>query len=92
MFLNHNFELSYENYLLQYEAEHNLLLGISHTLLHDPDHYPDPPYLVARTTDDNSEILNSGEIGSFCERSSQVGNRSGSLFIAEMVCGGFRCD
>lgn len=33
-------------YLLQYEAEHNLLLGISHTLLHHPDRYPNLPYLA----------------------------------------------
>src|ERR671932_27935 len=33
-------------YLLQYEAQHNLLLGISHTLLHDPDRYPNLPYLA----------------------------------------------
>jgi uncharacterized protein len=35
-----------QDYLLQHEAEHNLLLGISHTLLHYPDRYPDPPYLA----------------------------------------------
>jgi len=35
-----------ENYLLQREAEHNLLLGISHTLLHYPERYPEPPYLA----------------------------------------------
>lgn len=34
-------------YLLQHEAEHNLLLGIMHTLLHYPDRYPEPPYLVS---------------------------------------------
>jgi predicted GNAT family acetyltransferase len=34
-------------YLLQHEAEHNLLLLISHTLIHYPDRYPNPPYLVA---------------------------------------------
>lgn len=33
-------------YLLQHEAEHNLLLGITHTLLYFPDRYPNPPYLV----------------------------------------------
>ena len=37
-----------QDYLLQHEAEHNLLLGISHTLLHYPDRYPDPPYSRAR--------------------------------------------
>lgn len=35
-----------EEYLLQYEAEHNLLLGILHTLRHYPERYPEPPYLV----------------------------------------------
>lgn len=40
-------------YLLHYEAEHNLLLGILHTLLHHPDRYPQPPYLaIAKTNDD----------------------------------------
>lgn len=33
-------------YLLQYEAEHNLLLGLSHTLLHHPARYPNLPYLA----------------------------------------------
>lgn len=33
-------------YLLQHEAEHNLLLGITHTLLYYPDRYPNPPYLA----------------------------------------------
>lgn len=40
-----------QDYLLQYEAEHNLLLGITHTLLHDPERYPDPPYLAIVETD-----------------------------------------
>ena len=35
-----------QNYLLQYEAEHNLLLGILHTLRHYPERYPEPPYLA----------------------------------------------
>ena len=35
-----------QGYLLQYEAEHNALLGILHTLLHYPERYPDPPYLA----------------------------------------------
>ncbi len=35
-----------QDYLLQHEAEHNLLLGISHTLLNYPDRYPEPPYLA----------------------------------------------
>ncbi len=42
-------------YLLQYEAEHNLMLGILHTLLHYPTHYPEPPYLAIVQT--NQEIL-----------------------------------
>jgi uncharacterized protein len=39
-----------QDYLLQREAEHNLLLGITHTLLHYPDRYPDPPYLAIAQT------------------------------------------
>ncbi len=35
-----------QDYLLQNQAEHNLLLGIAHTLLHYPDRYPEPPYLA----------------------------------------------
>uniref|UniRef100_B8HUW2 GCN5-related N-acetyltransferase n=1 Tax=Cyanothece sp. (strain PCC 7425 / ATCC 29141) TaxID=395961 RepID=B8HUW2_CYAP4 len=42
-------------YLLQAQAEHNLLLGISHTLLNDPDRYPDPCYLAIVESD--GEIL-----------------------------------
>jgi hypothetical protein len=37
---------SAQAYLLQHQAEHNLLLGISHTLLHYPERYPDCPYLA----------------------------------------------
>jgi uncharacterized protein len=33
-------------YLLQNEAENNLLLAVIHTLLHNPERYPDPPYLA----------------------------------------------
>lgn len=44
-----------QNYLLQHEAEHNLLLGISHALLHYPEHYPEPPYLAI--AESNGEIL-----------------------------------
>jgi uncharacterized protein len=33
-------------YLLQYEAENNVLLGVVQTLLSNPDRYPDPPYLA----------------------------------------------
>lgn len=39
-----------QDYLLQHEAESNLLLGITHTLLHYPDRYPDPPYLAIATS------------------------------------------
>ncbi|MDZ8053739.1 MAG: GNAT family N-acetyltransferase [Aulosira sp. ZfuVER01] len=39
-----------QDYLLQYEAEHNLLLGISHNLLHYPERYPEPPYLAIAET------------------------------------------
>ncbi|NES98803.1 MAG: hypothetical protein F6K32_27265 [Desertifilum sp. SIO1I2] len=35
-----------QGYLLEDEAEHNLLLGISHALLHYPERYPDPAYLA----------------------------------------------
>ena len=42
-----------QDYLLQHQAEHNLLLGILHTLLHDPDRYPDAPYLALAETNDN---------------------------------------
>jgi predicted GNAT family acetyltransferase len=40
-------------YLLQHETENNLLLGILHTLLHNPNRYPQPPYLaIAKTHND----------------------------------------
>ena len=35
-----------QEYLLQYQAEHNLLLGILHTLLHYPERYLAAPYLA----------------------------------------------
>lgn len=44
-----------QNYLLQYEAEHNALLGVLHTLLHYPERYPEPPYLALVQT--NNQIL-----------------------------------
>lgn len=44
-----------QDYLLQYPAEHNLLLGISQTLLHDPHYYSARPYLAI--VDDQSTIL-----------------------------------
>lgn len=40
-------------YLLQHEAEHNLLLGITHTLLYYPDRYPNPPYLATVEAEGN---------------------------------------
>ncbi|GAB4386816.1 MAG: GNAT family N-acetyltransferase [Elainellaceae cyanobacterium] len=42
-------------YLLKHEAEHNLLLGILNTLQHDPDRYPEPPYLVTVTADSDAD-------------------------------------
>jgi uncharacterized protein len=42
-----------QNYLHQYEAEHNALLGVLHTLLHYPERYPEPPYLTLVQTSDN---------------------------------------
>lgn len=35
-----------QDYLLQYEAEQNLLLGILYTLRHYPERYPEPLYLA----------------------------------------------
>lgn len=35
-----------QGYLLQQEAENNLVLGILHALLHYPKQYPDPAYLA----------------------------------------------
>lgn len=35
-----------EDYLLEHLAEHNLLLSLCQSLLHHPERYPDPPYLV----------------------------------------------
>jgi uncharacterized protein len=43
-----------QDYLLQHEAEHNLLLNLSHTLLHRPERYPNPPYLV--TVEQGNEL------------------------------------
>lgn len=40
-----------QDYLLQYEAEHNLLLGILHTLRHYPDRDPELPYLAIAEAD-----------------------------------------
>ncbi len=44
-----------QQFLLGHQAEHNLLLGIAHTLLHYPDRYPDPAYLAIAET--NGKIL-----------------------------------
>jgi hypothetical protein len=44
-----------QDYLLQYEAEHNLLLGILHTLRHDPARYPKTPYLAI--VEGNDEVV-----------------------------------
>jgi uncharacterized protein len=35
-----------QTYLLQHEAENNVLLGIAHTLRNNPTRYPNPPYLA----------------------------------------------
>ncbi|MBW4522623.1 MAG: GNAT family N-acetyltransferase [Scytolyngbya sp. HA4215-MV1] len=35
-----------QDYLRSHLAEHNLLIGIVQTLLHDPSHYSQPPYLA----------------------------------------------
>lgn len=48
-----NFWERVKDYLYQYEAEHNLLLGILQTLLHHPERYPEFPYLAIVQTDDN---------------------------------------
>lgn len=50
-----DFWLHAQDYLLQYEAEHNLLIGITHTLLHYPDRYPELPYLAIAEA--NGKIL-----------------------------------
>ncbi|MFY7805583.1 MAG: GNAT family N-acetyltransferase [Limnoraphis robusta] len=60
MKINHfdNPQLFYQqakNYLLRYEAEHNLLLGISQTLVHSPERYGSEPYLA--TVEEEGKIL-----------------------------------
>jgi uncharacterized protein len=42
-------------YLLRHEAENNLLLGVLDTILHNPERYPDPSYLVV--VEKNSDIV-----------------------------------
>jgi predicted GNAT family acetyltransferase len=50
-----DFGQAVQAYLRQNAAENNLLLGVLHTLLHNPERYTEPPYLaIART---NNEIL-----------------------------------
>ncbi|MGB3491384.1 MAG: GNAT family N-acetyltransferase [Elainellaceae cyanobacterium] len=46
-------------YLLQHEAENNLPLSLINTLRHNPERYPDPPYLAIVSSGDNidDEIL-----------------------------------
>ena len=38
-------------YLLEHEAEHNVLLGIANALRYNPTRYPEPPYLVMVESD-----------------------------------------
>ena len=42
-------------YLLRHEAENSVLLGVAHTLLHNPARYPHPPYLAV--IEANGDIL-----------------------------------
>ncbi len=42
-------------YLLQHEAENNVLLGVVQTLWSSPDRYPEPPYLAM--VESNGEIV-----------------------------------
>lgn len=44
-----------KEYLLRYEAEHNLLLGISQTLIDTPDRYGNKPYLA--TVEEENKIV-----------------------------------
>jgi uncharacterized protein len=46
-----------QDYLHQHEAEHNLLLGIAHTLLHHPGRYPEPPYLAIAQTNGQIQAI-----------------------------------
>ncbi len=45
-----------QDYLLQHEAEHNLMLGILHTLLQHPDRYPDSSYLAVCDSHNSEEV------------------------------------
>lgn len=40
-----------QDYLLQHEAEHNVMLGIVNTLLYNPARYSEPPYLAMVESD-----------------------------------------
>lgn len=53
------FHAHVQEYLLQHEAEHNLLLGILHNLLHYPERYPERPYLAVCTA--QSAVGNASE-------------------------------
>jgi uncharacterized protein len=44
-----------QDYLLEHEAENNVLLGVIQTMLCNPDRYPDPPYLAM--VESNGEIV-----------------------------------
>ncbi|MFN6498171.1 MAG: GNAT family N-acetyltransferase [Nostoc sp. DedQUE01] len=44
-----------KDYLLNQEAQHNLLLGISHTLIENPEHFDEKPYLA--TVEENGDIV-----------------------------------
>ncbi|MBD2450472.1 GNAT family N-acetyltransferase [Nostoc sp. FACHB-152] len=44
-----------QEYLLQQEALHNLLLGICHTLIHHPERFDETPYLA--TVESDGEIV-----------------------------------
>ena len=44
-------------YLLQEEAVHCMILGISNTLINSPDHYSTQPYLVVIENNDNDKVL-----------------------------------
>lgn len=46
-----------QEYLLQHEAEHNLLLGILHSLSHYPERYLELPYLVVCTACDSDATM-----------------------------------
>jgi hypothetical protein len=51
-----------QNYLLQYEAEHNALLGVVHTLLHYPERYSESPYLAVCASRNSEGITQTDNI------------------------------